>query len=571
MNITQSNFFLLLSGIKQYQIPIYQRNYAWEKENCKRLLDDIEKTGTPGNPKHYMGSVIVINEPSAGGVNIYSVIDGQQRLTTVTLLLLALNNYWSTRATPTAPETTIAILEHIKEIYLVNTGFSQTSLNAKVLPKAGTDRTEYENLLRGVIGSGGISEIYSFLLKELNSGAYNPIHVFQGLSDAQLALVELNPGESPQLLFEAVNDTGVDLSNVDLIRNWLFMGLTSNDQDRLYRAYWEPIEAALLDNIEPFLAHFTQLHTTVDVPKNFYQTFKKVFILRTGNAALIGELLQELKDYSDIYLEYLNGRIPNAGVQNKIDHIRHTKKELFVPLILKILKQCKDHSLAYAEAQQILTYLEAYIVRRDMLGIPTNLLKTAMKAFLQNSDSLSSFTACINGLSAKQKMPADTEMFTQLRYRDFYHLSDANYYLERIEKHLNAAFSLEDLTVEHILPETMHTNSFPKTGVRDENVNDYNWEIDLGPTAQVIHDTYQHTLGNLTILPRGENARMGDLRFEIKKNWQNNAPDGFRYGYLHTSIRISQNLRRFDKWNEESILQRCNEMVQYICVVWPHP
>ncbi len=217
----------------------------------------------------------------------------------------------------------------------------------------------------------------------------------------------------------------------------------------------------------------------------------------------------------------------------------------------------------------MLKYIEAYIVRRDILNIPTNSLNPAMINMLNNCNTLADLKNIINALSARQYMPTDAELRTQLKTRNFYELASAYYYLERIEKNINPAFSLQDPTIEHILPETMHTNINPKNGV--SNPNDYNWEIDLGAGAILVHDTYQHTLGNLTILPRGENARMGDYRFNIKKNWPNNAPGGFNYGYTHTPIRISQSLRNFNVWDENAILTRCDEMVTYICNIWPHP
>jgi len=203
------------------------------------------------------------------------------------------------------------------------------------------------------------------------------------------------------------------------------------------------------------------------------------------------------------------------------------------------------------------------------LEVPTNSLGPAMIKLLNNCSSLNDFLNGLKTLTPRQYMPSDADLRTQLKLRNFYELTDAYYYLERIEKYLNPAFSLVDPTIEHILPETMHTNSFPKTGVT--NIDAYNWEIDLGVNAQNIHDTYQHTLGNLTILPRGENARMGDYRFDVKKNWSSISTGGFNYGYLYTPIRISQSLGTYTVWDESSILKRCEEMVNYICKIWPQP
>lgn len=571
MNITQSDFFSLLSGIKQYQIPIYQRNYAWEKENCKRLLDDIVKAGTPGNPNHYVGSVIVKDELAAGGVNIYNVIDGQQRTTTITILLLALTEYWLKNPSSSVPATTAAILGNIKEIYLTNKALTGTSLFTKVLPKAGSDRDEYDNLLHGVIGNGNISNNYSFFIQELNSKAYDPEVIFNGVTNAQLALVTLDQKENPQLLFEAVNDTGVDLTNVDLVRNWIFMGLSGKDQERLYREYWKPIESSIPNEINNLLFYFIELKSETLVSSDYYSKFKKIFILYASNAASIESLLKEIKKYADLFKNYSASTFKEKKLQTIVQNMINTGKYVFTPLVLKILYQWDLGILSLDDTMSMLLYIESYIVRRDILGIPTNSLGSAMISLLKHSDSLQDFTTEIQTLKDSKRMPNDMEMHTQLQLRDFYHLSSAYGYLERIEKYLNPAFALSDPTIEHILPETMHTNDFPKNGVSPSNVDDYNWELDLGSEAKSIHDKYQHTLGNLTILPRGENSRMGDYRFDIKKNWSNASSGGFNYGYLYTPIRISQSLGQNTKWDESAILARCTEMVNYICKIWSHP
>lgn len=571
MNITQSDFFSLLSGIKQYQIPIYQRNYAWEKENCKRLLDDIVKAGTPGNPNHYVGSVIVKDELAAGGVNIYNVIDGQQRTTTITILLLALTEYWLKNPSSSVPATTAAILGNIKEIYLTNKALTGTSLFTKVLPKAGSDRDEYDNLLHGVIGNGNISNNYSFFIQELNSKAYDPEVIFNGVTNAQLALVTLDQKENPQLLFEAVNDTGVDLTNVDLVRNWIFMGLSGKDQERLYREYWKPIESSIPNEINNLLFYFIELKSETLVSSDYYSKFKKIFILYASNAASIESLLKEIKKYADLFKNYSASTFKEKKLQTIVQNMINTGKYVFTPLVLKILYHWDLGILSLDDTMSMLLYIESYIVRRDILGIPTNSLGSAMISLLKHSDSLQDFTTEIQTLKDSKRMPDDMEMHTQLQLRDFYHLSSAYGYLERIEKYLNPAFALSDPTIEHILPETMHTNDFPKNGVSPSNVDDYNWELDLGSEAKSIHDKYQHTLGNLTILPRGENSRMGDYRFYIKKNWSNASSGGFNYGYLYTPIRISQSLGQNTKWDESAILARCTEMVNYICKIWSHP
>ena len=568
MKITQSNFLELLSGITQYQIPIYQRNYDWDQDTCQRLLDDIVKCGIDGNPNHYIGSIIVKEETTAG-FSLRNVIDGQQRTTTISLLLLALSKYWTDHPSANVQPITAALLNNIKSTYLANEAMANTSLYTKLLPKSGADRTDYENLLLDApVGTGRILTNYNYFLNTLSSHSYDVESIFNGISKSQLALVVLEGNENPQLLFEAINDTGVDLSPIDLIRNWIFMGLQSYEQERLYRAYWIPLETLLEERIGEFFRYFTILKSEVKNP-DVYKQFKKTFILNSANTTGIESLLRELKTYADVYKKYLSSNLNNSALNSQLANLKRTQKDVFIPLILKILKLYSEESLNLSDLSSMIVYLESYIVRRDILRIPSNTLSDAHIQLLKNCNSLQSFRNTLCGFTETKRMPTNADLTRELQTLNFYGLSDSYYYLERIEKSINPAFALEDPTIEHILPETMHTTANPKTNVN--NPNDFNWELDLGPNAQDIHDRLQHNLGNLTILPRGENARMGDYRFGIKKNWQMTTPGSFNYGYLYTPIRISQSLRNYTVWNEQSILQRCSEMTTFICTIWPHP
>lgn len=569
MVIVQSNFFSLLLGNKQYQISIYQRNYAWTNVQCKRLLEDIITCGTPCNPNHYVGSVIVKSEQGVGGLDIFNVIDGQQRTTTISLLLLALSKYFNDHPNFTISQTAATILSNIYNSYLTNPAFMQTSLFGKLSLKTGDDRIEYDNLIHGAIGNGLVSSNYNFFLRELENRNINPEIIFDGINNAQIALVTLVAGENPQLLFEAVNDTGVDLTEVDKVRNWIFMGLNINDQDRLYRTYWQPIENDLDNNLNSFLRYYTIVKTLRIVGNEYYKTFKFTFLLQIGNHQSVENLLLDIKKYAEIYKKYIDSSFNLSNLNNQVKLVKATNKENFIPVVLKIINSYNEGFINLNDTVLMLKYIESYVVRRDILGIPTNSLNPAMINMLNCCDSLINLSNKINSLVWRQRMPDDNELHTQLQTHNFYEMSSAYHYLERIEKSVNPAFSLSDPTIEHILPETMHDSAHPKTNVN--NPDDYNWELDLGPDAKAIHDTYQHTLGNLTILPRGENSRMGDYRFGVKKNWASASADGFNYGYLYTPIRISQSLGHVTVWDKDSILNRCDEMVNLICNIWPHP
>ncbi len=186
MTIGQKNFFVLLSPVVQCKIPIYQRNYAWERDDCDKLLKDIIKAGTPGNANHYVGSIIVKEESVTGGVEIYYVIDGQQRKTTITLLLLALENYLRKNPDPSVSKTASTILGSIKNICLVNDALRNTSLFTEVVPKDGSGRQEYTNLLYDVIGDGKMSANYNFFLRTLNENNCSPSLVFVSSKEREI-------------------------------------------------------------------------------------------------------------------------------------------------------------------------------------------------------------------------------------------------------------------------------------------------------------------------------------------------------------------------------------------------
>lgn len=223
MTITQSDFLKVLSEQGQYQIPIYQRAYAWENEQCEKLIRDIAEAGTPGNPNHFIGSVILKKEKSSI-LSLYNVIDGQQRLTSVSLLLLALRRYCLDFPATLQDQMVSCAIKGLFETHLVNQTFKNTSLYYKLQLKAGNDRTEYENLLRNILGNGRLAKNFQFFYDFIKDNKISPQEIYDGIRNAQLALVVLANDENPQLLFEAVNDTGVDLTQVDLIRNWIFMG-----------------------------------------------------------------------------------------------------------------------------------------------------------------------------------------------------------------------------------------------------------------------------------------------------------------------------------------------------------
>lgn len=388
MKIEESNYFKLLGGPCQYQIPLYQRKYKWQKNDCERLLSDIKNAGQVNSPSHFIGSIIIKKDDTTKvpGLDIYNVIDGQQRTTTICLLVLALFEYWEKNSIKITDQTIEAVLKGIKNNMLLNQTFNSTSLYSKLSLKNGENKNEYENLLRGVSGNGQITKNYQFFYDSLKSNSITIESALQGIGKLMLACVILDSNDNAQLLFEAVNDTGVDLTESDKIRNWLFMNLPVTIQDNLYRKYWEPIEDKIEKELNNFLRYYVELKLSKKTGNEYYKDFKQHFIISAGKKDGVENILKDIEKYFKFYCKYKNAK---ESSKNKIDiqlvKIRNTGKDESIPLILHILE--KATTINEDDVLDMLRWVESFIVRRDILGRPTNSLGPAFFEMIKHCNS----------------------------------------------------------------------------------------------------------------------------------------------------------------------------------------
>lgn len=579
MEIKKKNFFKILGGEKRFVVPLYQRAYAWERPQCERLLDDLIEVGRSAKPQetnHYLGSIII--KKDTGSVedkkNRYSIVDGQQRITTLSLLLLAFYNH-ECKFFSSIGNDKEETRHEIKKEYLINPKFeNEWNDRAKYLKlnlKSKADSEAYYNLVRhGTLSKNGsrICANYRFFFDAIENRKISFEAVITGIENSPLAEVMLDKDENPQKLFEAVNDTGLGLSQSDLIKNWIFMGIGQDSEDSLYEKYWPTIESNLKDKTESFFWYYVELKSG-EIPRNgSYKSFLKAF----KDGPRDEELLKDIANYSEIYSDYTNSSFDSKDINTAISNLGEFQKSIFTPVLLKILYQLYiDKTLSEENALLMFRYIESYIVRRDMLRMPSNSLGQAMINIIKYLGSVDELSWALSvKLTRSQRMPTDEELDARLKNEDFYNLKWSKEYLYRIEKHLNESFSLRNPTIEHIMPETMHTNANPKTNVSDPDR--YNWEIDLGSDAQRIHDKYVNTIGNLTILPASENSKFSNSRFQIKRNYGYDDPDSFIYGFKNSPIRMSQKLgKNYQKWGEDEILMRAEEIIGYIKEIWPYP
>lgn len=558
-----------LGAEAQYYVPIYQRKYSWKKENCLKLIDDIIKVANDaGRPCHFIGSVIYLAKQDAmhaSAVKEYLVIDGQQRMTTVSIVLLALGDYTRMKITDDANYTKATTnLEKLSRRYLINedeTGdlYYKVRLNEEdfyAWKKLLDNRTKPADIKRSKI-----FENYSTIFKALCDSEVDPQLIYDGIKKLRLVDICLLPEDNAQLVFETVNSTGLPLSTADKIRNFLLMTVEPAKQTNLYTDYWHPMEKALgmesgeSSRFESFFNYYMTSVLQRQLVGDYYDVFKNFYY--ENRHAGTEEIVKQIYQYSKYYEEWNSSSDNGNRIQKALHRVRKTGQLKITPAILKLLSDRNEGILSDDDAFEILTIMESYWMRRAICALPTNTagpVCISMLKSLYNQDQLKSFKANIFSLTWAQRMPSDKEIKDTLKTLKLYSLSSSRtkIILDKLENnHRKEYVPTSEYTIEHIMPQTLSDD----------------WKKDLGADAERIHDTYVHTLGNLTLT--GYNSEYQNKRFVDKLACKDK--DGNAIGYKHTPIKVSSYLTTVSQWGEREILDRAGLLADELISIWKYP
>lgn len=569
MDATKSELTKFLSSEAQYYVPIYQRRYSWERVHCLKLLSDIIKVSKDANrPCHFIGSVIYLAKDSAqhaSAVKEYLVIDGQQRLTTLSLLLLALGDY--TREYIKEDDEyskSVTNIDKLMRKYLVNEDetdelYYKIRLNQE-------DFEAYKSLIKNRklpdgVKTSKIFSNYNILLNEMKNLKIEPQVVFDGIKKLLLVDICLVPEDNAQLVFETVNTTGMKLSTADKIRNYLLMSVPPTKQTLLFNDYWHPMEEDLnmasgsSKIFEDFFYHYMTSVTKKQITGDYYELFKDYY---ADNANMGTEnIVKQIRQYSKLYKKWRESEKTLGRINNALAKVRATRQFKITPAILKLLVDNEEGKVSDDDTIEILTIIEAYWMRRKVCNLPTNTagpVCLSMLKSLYNDNHLKAFKKNLAQLTWAQRMPSDQEMHSILLKLPIYYINSGTtkMLLSRIENTgRKESVPTGEYTIEHIMPQTLS----------DE------WKTDLGSDAEQIHSTYLHTLGNLTLT--GYNSEYQNKRFVDKKECKDKA--GNQIGYKHTPIRISHSLVNLSEWGEKEIAGRCDSLVEVINKIWEFP
>ncbi|GAA7301845.1 DUF262 and DUF1524 domain-containing protein [Helicobacter pylori] len=534
----------------QFVIPIYQRLYSWKKEQCEQLWDDIIKIG--GNDKmngHFIGSILYVRDGITHSNNPLLIIDGQQRLTTITLLFIALRNHSSDE---------VKILEKFSrekiESYLINSNKDGDKKFRLILSESDRDTLLSlidKNKRKPSEPSAKIVENFELFEKWIRKNTDKLEIIFKGLEKLMIVWIALEKGkDDPQLIFESMNSKGIELTQTDLIRNYIIMETEVGKQEDFYNQYWRAMEEDFKQNeklFDRFVRHYLTIKTgKIPNEKRVYEAFKDY---QQKEGIGIEDLLKDLQKYCGYFCQIAFKKEANKDLNKALSFLVDLERDVVYPLLLELYSDYSDGVLSKQDFIPIIALIESYLVRRAVCGLGTNSLNKVFPSFtkhIQKDEYSESLKAHFGYLTEKQRFPNNDEFKDCFITIDFYHFKKNEYFFERLGNFdRKERVYTHEYTIEHIMPQTLTEE----------------WERDLGENFKEIHDKYLHTIGNLTLT--GYNSEYSNKSFQDKRD--------MKEGFKDSPLRLNQGLRDLESFGEEKIKKRANDLADLALKIWTYP
>ncbi|WRD49816.1 DUF262 and DUF1524 domain-containing protein [Helicobacter pylori] len=536
----------------QFVIPIYQRLYSWKKEQCEQLWDDIIKIG--GNDKangHFIGSILYVRVDDTHSSPLL-IIDGQQRLTTITLLLIALRNHLSEE---------VEILEkfsrqEIQNHYLINRDEKGDKKFKLFLSEP--DRDTLLSLIdkdrrKPSEPSLKIVENFKLFEKWINENTDKLETIFKGLEKLMIVWIALKKEkDDPQLIFESMNSKGIELTQADLIRNYIIMETEVEKQEDFYNQYWRAMEEDFKQNetlFNRFVRHYLTIKTgKIPIEKRVYEDFKDY---QQKEGIEIEDLLKDLQKYCGYFCQIAFKKEDDKYLNKALSFLVDLEMDVVYPLLLELYSDYSDGVLSKRDFIPIIYLTESYICRRAVCGLGTNSLNKVFPSFTKKIDKnqyLKSVEEHFGSLTGKQRFPNDFEFKDSFITIDFYHFKKKKYFFERLENfNTKEPVNTQECTIEHIMPQTLNLE----------------WERDLGENFQAIHEKYLHTIGNLTLT--GYNKEYNNKPFKEKRDMEK--------GFKQSPLKLNQSLKDDSEsvFDEKEIEKRANDLADLALKIWTYP
>lgn len=556
----------LLNTSRQFIVPIFQRNYSWQKSQYEQLWFDILRASKfKEKQNHFIGSIVYIDMGTPEGrPQQLLLIDGQQRLTTISILLCAIKDY----VQKFNLETKLINLAKIKNQFLYNSDEIDEDRYKLLLNVQ--DKETYIKLIDNTIftvnkPATNIIKCYEFFYERIEDfiKQYGQIdEIYAGIFKLSLVSISLDKDiDNPQMIFESMNSTGKDLSQTDLLRNYLLMDLTPEKQTRLYKTYWKSMEELFGEDIykndvnkfDYFIRDFLTLKSDTGYIckiNNVYENFKRYYLDNNCEKFVV---LKDLFTYAKYYacIDLLQEK--DDELKLYWQEFKKLDSHVVYPFLLKLYDDYSCQILIKEDFKKILQVVISYLWRRAICEIPTNSLSKTFATLYQAVDKDDYVNSVIKAFvfkSSYKRFPSDYEVREKLQTKDIYHFRLRKYLLEALENYYHKEpidLNTANYTIEHIMPQNIEHN--------------LSWQQMLGEDWQEVHSLYLHSLGNLTIT--GYNAEMSNKSFVEKVNGES--------GFKHSHLKLSESIAQCDVWNKKAIQRRTNILTDIILKIWKYP
>ena len=558
MKGSECKFVKYMEGAdKRFVIPVYQRNYDWKMENCKQLYDDLVKIVRNGRRSHFFGSLVSVYNPE-GNHEEFLVIDGQQRLTTVSLLFLAMYNL--IREGIVVPESS-NLMQRIYEEYLVDK-WQPEDTRIKLKPVK-NDQTAFGRLFSETsehIRESNLTVNYEYFYDRIQKQEITIDQLYAGICRLEIINIRLDKDDDPQLIFESLNSTGLDLSEGDKIRNFILMGLPTKTQEAYYEKYWNPIDLCTHYDVSAFIRDYLSVKQYVTPQQSkVYVAFKDYVELARIEAE---PLLTDLLCYARRYQILLDGGTADKALNSCIMRLNRLETTVTRPFFLEVLRLLDENMLTLPQVTEVFRCTEVYLFRRSICDLPTNALN---KIFLllhreivrydgSETDYVEKFKYALLSKRERARFPEDHEFIEMFSHKQVYLMNSKNklYMLERFEnfgtaedKDVYRHCDEGTYSIEHIMPQHL-------TPV---------WQQELGADYEQIHEQWLHRIANLTLT--AYNSRYSNCSFTEKKTME--------HGFQDSGIRMNMWIAQKDQWTQEELKERSDYLMGRAVKIWAAP
>lgn len=540
---------------KQYCIPVFQRDYAWTEEQCTKLFEDIVMAYKKDRP-HFCGSFVYAPLGSKKHIDSYIIIDGQQRFTTLYILIKALADSADDDRDKDALQR-----------YLYNEDkFDRYGLDEKSKLKLKPVKTDNDQLL--LLMSGKIEQmdksrrgiiyhnymLFMQLIKSFleESSANSVLMINDGIEKLICADIRLDTDDNAQEIFERINSTGIKLGLADLIRNYILM--TDTDQERLYEEYWLTVQNLLPDKLlDNFFIDYLNMKSDGFVKESeAYKSFKQVYVEgKYDNEKMLQEILHYAKQY---YVFCYGSSDFGVEVNKALAGLRKLKQTTVYLFLFRVFDDYENGIINKNELARVLKMLLSYSIRRLVCEIGSNTLRGLYKTlygrvFEQKENKNTYYDSLVSFFlqqTSKNTIPSDNEFVTALQEKNLYSKNAlCKYLLCAIENQGKETLDTENLSIEHIMPQNKNLSM--------------SWQKMLGENWQSVHEKYLHTLGNLTLT--GYNSELGDKPFEKKK-------EKLEETITHIAVLYSD-VKDKSEWNSVNMEKRAKRLAEIILKLFP--